>query len=209
MTGIYQIQSIVNPERIYIGSAVNINYRWTLHLSNLNLNKHHSPKLQNHYNKYGKDDLTFSIISEYDKEDLTQIEQYYLYDTYFNICKVAGSCLGVKRSEETNNKHRKTRSKETCDKISKALSGKPSSLKGKQGHPSGRKGKHLPKEHCDNISKSMLGKSKSEEAKMNMSKAQIGNINALGYKHTDDELLKMRTPRHNKVFIVNSLNEQQ
>jgi hypothetical protein len=72
---------------------------------------------------------------------------------YFNTCKVAGSQLGLRRSEETKIKQRK---------------------------PHG---------------------AMSEEAKMNMSKAQIGNNNALGYKHTDEEKLKMRTPRSEEVKL--------
>jgi hypothetical protein len=52
ISGIYKIQSIINPERVYIGSAISIRNRWCTHKSELKGNKHHSPKLQNHYNKY-------------------------------------------------------------------------------------------------------------------------------------------------------------
>lgn len=46
ISSIYQIQSKRKPERIYIGSAVNIKHRWGIHLSDLKLNKHHSIKTQ-------------------------------------------------------------------------------------------------------------------------------------------------------------------
>lgn len=50
ITGIYKIQSIVHPERCYVGSAINITARWKKHLSDLKYNRHNQ-KLQNHYNK--------------------------------------------------------------------------------------------------------------------------------------------------------------
>jgi GIY-YIG catalytic domain. len=61
-SGIYKIESKLKPERIYIGSAINIGQRWRVHLSDLRKQKHHSKKLQNHYNKYGEVDLSFSIL---------------------------------------------------------------------------------------------------------------------------------------------------
>jgi group I intron endonuclease len=96
VTGIYQIKSIVHPERIYVGSAININRRWNQHLRDLKNFRHHSLKLQNHYNKYGVNDLIFILIEECTKENLIIREQFYLNitNTYFNICKTAGNCLG-------------------------------------------------------------------------------------------------------------------
>jgi len=120
VSGIYKIQSKVKPNRIYIGSAINIFSRWRQHLNELNRNKHHNLILQNHYNKYGRDDLQFSILLSCDKEDLLKIEQYFLdsYKTYFNICKIAGNHLGIKYSKE---------SRERC---SKSHIGKPSNRRG-------------------------------------------------------------------------------
>ena len=54
--GIYKIQSIIKPERYYIGSAINIGSRLKTHFKALRNNLHHSDKLQNHYNKYGAED---------------------------------------------------------------------------------------------------------------------------------------------------------
>lgn len=107
-SGIYKIESKLKPERIYIGSAKNINERWRYHLNDLKENKHHSHKLQRHYLKYGESDLQFSILLGCEKEELLKVEQYFLdsYNPYFNICKIAGSCLGVKQSESTKQKKR-------------------------------------------------------------------------------------------------------
>jgi group I intron endonuclease len=101
--GIYKIESKIKPERIYIGSSIDIDGRWVMHRSDLLKNKHSSIKLQRHYNKYGADDLLFSIIVECNKEDLLRHEQFFIdsYNPYFNVCKVAGSSLGIKRSAET------------------------------------------------------------------------------------------------------------
>jgi group I intron endonuclease len=108
ISGIYKIQSIIKPERIYIGSAENINDRWACHLTGLKKHNHHSRKLQRHYDKYGLGDLQFSVLLGCDKDDLLKTEQYFIdsYNPYFNICKIAGSNIGVKRSEETKNKLR-------------------------------------------------------------------------------------------------------
>lgn len=109
---IYKIQSIIKPERCYIGSAICSPKRWNLHLHKLRTNKHENSKLQNHYNKYGESDLQFSILVGCDKEDLIKQEQFFIdiYNPYFNICKKAGSSLGLIRSEETKIKLRKPKS---------------------------------------------------------------------------------------------------
>lgn len=97
MTVIYKISSIIKPERIYIGSAVNYYGRKAVHLSQLSNNKHGNNKLQRHFNKYGNCDLVFSIVENVpSRNDLLKREQYYI-DTlspYFNICTTAGSNLG-------------------------------------------------------------------------------------------------------------------
>jgi group I intron endonuclease len=107
ISGIYQIQSKIKPERIYIGSAVDVSKRRIGHFYTLRCNKHRSKKLQHHFNKYGKNDLQFSLLFECDKEVLIHAEQAFLdyYKPYFNVCKIAGSCLGLKRSEKINKKY--------------------------------------------------------------------------------------------------------
>jgi group I intron endonuclease len=106
--GIYLIISKVNGKR-YVGSASRFCIRWGIHLNELRCNKHHSPHLQNHYNKYGEDDLVFSILEvvergELSSQDFKQLlldrEQTYLNnwkECHFNTHKVAGSSLGYKK----------------------------------------------------------------------------------------------------------------
>jgi len=105
LSGVYKIQSKIKPDRVYIGSAVDIKQRWCVHLSRLKNNKHHSIKLQRHYNKYGKDDLLFLVLILCEKKCLIPIngeipiEQYFMdvYKPYFNVCPKAGSSLGCKQ----------------------------------------------------------------------------------------------------------------
>lgn len=91
--GIYKIQSISQPEKFYIGSSIDIFARWYSHKLGLKRNKHHSVKLQEHYNKYGLDDLIFTILIECDKRLIAVTEQSYLDDLkpYFNTATKATS----------------------------------------------------------------------------------------------------------------------
>lgn len=104
---IYIIKSKIKPERFYIGSAVNFCERLRGHKKSLSINSHGNYYLQKHFNKYGKDDLSFEILERvYDKNLLIKREQYYidLMQPTFNICKIAGSSLGVKRTDEVKRK---------------------------------------------------------------------------------------------------------
>lgn len=102
-TGIYKIQSISKPERVYIGSAIEVNGRIRRHLNDLLKKRHHSDKLQRHYNKYGKNDLQFMVILECPKDQLIAREQDFIdaLNPYFNNCKVAGSSLGYRHSKDS------------------------------------------------------------------------------------------------------------
>lgn len=106
IVGIYKIQSILKPDRIYIGSALDIKTRWRGHRFDLKNNKHHSIKLQRHYNKYGLSDLVFAIVTICDKKDLIEIEQKYIdiNNPYFNCCLIAGNCTNRKLSDDTKRK---------------------------------------------------------------------------------------------------------
>ena len=109
--GIYKIQSIIKPERIYIGSTVDFIDRRKGHLFNLRHNNHHSPKLQHHYSKYGERDLKFSLILSCDKDLLLVNEQFFIdaHSPWFNISHTAGSNKGLPLTEE----HRRNKSNVT------------------------------------------------------------------------------------------------
>jgi len=160
ITGIYQIKSMCRPDRIYIGSAVNYAHRRRRHLNALRQNRHHSIKLQRHYNTYGKDDLRFTLIHSCSVEELIQAEQFFLdsHKTYFNTCKIAGSLsrIGIPHSEETKRKIKlngKNHLPEYRLKMSLALKGRIITEETKQ---------------------KMRGRKVSDETRMRMSRAQKG-----------------------------------
>lgn len=109
LSGIYKITNIIN-NKIYIGSAVNLKEREYEHFRRLNKNNHCNIILQNSYNKYKVENFKFEVIEKCDKKDLINKEQYYidLLKPYYNICKIAGSKLGVKHKEESKLKLKNT-----------------------------------------------------------------------------------------------------
>ena len=153
ISGIYKIQSKKKPERIYIGSSVDIKKRWSAHRRDLIRNKHVNAKLQHHADKYGVDDLQFAIIVCCGKDEIVAYEQFYIdaLDPWFNICPTADSPRGVphmsRRGKPTWVKGLKL-TEEHKRKISEAMRGeknhqygKPSPRKGKKGYPNPNKGK--------------------------------------------------------------------
>ena len=187
ISGIYKIESIIKPERIYIGSAKDIMKRWWMHVNLLRKNKHHSVKLQNHFNKYGEADFKFSILLGCDNADLVKTEQYFLdsYNPYFNICKVAGSSLGIKRSEETKKK------------MSDALKGRNLGIHTEETYKklsAAAMGHEVTQETRDKIRKTLTGKKHSQERINNIRKGIIKNgvsNSFLGKKHSEESRQKM------------------
>ncbi len=158
-SGIYQIRNLIN-DKIYIGSAVDIQSRWYCHTSQLNNNLHHNTHLQKSWNKYGSQSFVFEILeSVHDKNDLITREQFYFdkltpFDIAigYNICKIAGSSLGRIVTDE----HRKN--------ISLGRKGK---LCGKDNPNYGKRGTDsiwYNKKHCMATKNKM---SKSADARKN------------------------------------------
>ena len=198
ISGIYMIQSISNPKRVYIGSAIDIKSRWYVHKSLLKRGKHHSIKLQRHYDKYGWDDLVFEIIESGDylcEVHLLAREQgwYIPFEygntelPYFNISKIAGAPMsGLKHSPKTIKKFRAYRaSEETRKKQSesqKRIGNKPPSAKGrKQSEETRRK-------HGDASrgNKHWLGKKHKPKTIEKMKKVHQGNQYGLGIKQSQE-----------------------
>src|SRR5438034_64741 len=105
--GIYKI-FFISPDKLYIGSAINLRKRYREHMSNLRTGIHKNAHLQRACAKYGLDTLHFEVVEYIEREeDLLEREQHYL-DTlkpHYNINPSAqNSSLGVKRSLETRAK---------------------------------------------------------------------------------------------------------
>ena len=97
MIGVYKID--ING-KIYVGSTSrDFSMRWSAHLYALRKGTHFNPHIQNAYNKYGESSLKFSVLEVVETpKEVISFEQKYIDDLEpeYNICKVAGSMLGVK-----------------------------------------------------------------------------------------------------------------
>jgi len=108
-SGIYKITNDVNG-KFYIGSAKDIDWRWTIHRRDLKADRHCNPKLQHSWNFYGEDKFTLSILEETasDQEKLFEREQYYL-DTLRPYGREIGYNIGNKAEGGDNITHNPNR----------------------------------------------------------------------------------------------------
>lgn len=100
---VYKIVNIVTKD-CYIGSTINFVDREWWHKRDLNRNVHHSPILQNAWNKYGGTKFVFKVVSFVpDKTNLIRLEQYWIdkLKPKYNCSPTAGSPLGVKHTEQS------------------------------------------------------------------------------------------------------------
>lgn len=110
-SAIYRIRNTSN-NKVYIGSALDFNHRWSMHKSLLKKGTHHSPHLQNAWNLLGESHFAFEVIEEVEcVDDLINREQYWIdfYQSYkkengYNVLPSASSWLGMKHSSESKMK---------------------------------------------------------------------------------------------------------
>ncbi len=185
-SGIYQIKNTING-RVYVGSTNNFKWREYSHNINLENKKHHSAKLQNAYNKYGKDSFQFSIL-EYvvNIGELLDREQYWIdelnaFSKGYNMRPRAESNCGHKPSAETRLKMSKARtgrivSQEERQKKRDALKGRPLTMETRQKLSEAAKGRRHTEESKRKMSEARKGRRASEESRQKMSEAQKGKI---------------------------------
>jgi len=188
-TGIYKITNLLNGN-FYIGSAASkggFKSRWYKHLFLLKNKNHHSKHLQSAWDKYGKNSFVFEIIEIIENRNSIIIREQYYLDTLkpeYNTCKIAGSPLGVKHTDETRLKMSKR-----------------------------KMGIHLSEEHKKNIGLGNIGKIVSEktrtklrnkiktkEAKLKISKANSGEKHGMS-KLTISEVKSIREEYLNNVNL--------
>ena len=128
-TGIYSITFLNSKsKKVYIGSASSMRRgggfksRWINHISDLNLKKHDSKKLQNACRKYGIDNMIFSVMLECPPEQCLIEEQKFIdqYDSFnngYNSRPVANNQLGFRHSDETKCKIKKYHEERNQDLI--------------------------------------------------------------------------------------------
>ena len=169
--GIYQIRNLENGKR-YIGSAMSFRHRRRRHFGDLCRGDHHNRYLQNAWNLYGEKAFAFEVL-EYviDPEQLIEREQYYL-DTLkpeYNICSIAESPLGTKRTEETRRK------------MSEAQKGRKHTKETRRRISEAQRGKALSEEHKQKLSRARQGKTwgtHTEETKQKIGEARRGQKRA-------------------------------
>jgi group I intron endonuclease len=129
--GVYQIINLVTGHK-YIGSTKYLTGRERQHLNDLRKKKHKNPRLQRAFNKYGEKNFKFEIICECEIKNLLVEEQKELdrhnKKNMYNICKIAGSTLGIKHSATERARKSKVQkgkrpSDETIEKIRNTLTG--------------------------------------------------------------------------------------
>jgi len=166
-SSIYIIRNLVN-NKVYVGSAVNTDKRWSQHKHSLKEGKHHSCLLQRVWDKYGEQNFKFEIIQEVQNPiHLLSYEQVFLdyyksyeHDKGYNICKIAGSPFGLKRSDEAKQKMREAK-------------------------------KNISEETKQRLRQVNIGKKHSDETKQRMREANIGK------KHSEETKKKIRNSAKN------------
>ena len=188
--------------KIYIGSANDLYNRKSTHFKSLREGTHENSYLQNAYNKYGADAFEFSVLEIVENsEELIEREQYYMdktkcYDREigYNMCKLARSSLGIKRSPETR------------AKIGAVQKGRKPTLEARRNMSNARKGRKLTEEWKHKIGDAQRGtknhrynKTWSKEHKRKMSKRYSGEGNPFyGCHHTNESREKMSAVQHQR-----------
>lgn len=171
LAGIYCILNISNS-KVYIGSSIHIRTRWDRHKSDLRCGVHQSAHLQRAWIKYGEQNFKFFIIEvvlNATKEKLLSREQLFInynqsYDILhgYNILKIAGSRLGAEHTDAAKEKMSTYRKGSKLSETTKLKIG------------AAHKGRKFSEHTIKLIVAKNKGRVFSSEARLNMSKGQMG-----------------------------------
>lgn len=188
--------------KYYIGSAIDFDERWRLHLQAFKSINHHNRHMQRAWDKYGELQFGFFILEI--TADMEVREQYWIdkldatnRHRGYNICKAGRNRYGVKASEETRRKLSEShkghkQSAETRAKMS-------ASQLGNQVN----KGRKWSSEAIEKRRLANIGQKRSEEGRKNISESLKGRIVSLetrekmrlaklGRKHSEQAKSNMR-----------------
>lgn len=188
-SGIYRIRNVVSG-RMYVGSAMNMTRREREHWKQLRGGYHHCKFLQRAWKKYGAEAFVFEVVELVpDHSKLIEREQVHIdalstekEDRGYNVCRVAGSPRGTRRTIEQIEHHRRmiTGRKHTPESranMSAAQRGKkmpPEAIEKRRATILARGGfKHSP-ETIARIAESKKGSTHTEEWKRNHSAMMKG-----------------------------------
>ncbi|MBT6051226.1 MAG: GIY-YIG nuclease family protein [Candidatus Scalindua sp.] len=225
-SGIYEIVCNSNGKK-YIGSAVDLKRRKNKHYSELKRNKHANKYLQNAYNKYGKENFKFKILCYYEPSELIFQEQRFL-DHYekdsplFNLCKTAGSRLGIKHTDETRQKisdkvknrfgnknpfFNKQHTEETKGILSLFFKGKKQTVEHVEKRVLSKKDFVHTEETKQKMSSAHKGKKMSDESKKKMSLAKKGRKLSEEHKKRISDSMKRQKTIVNDKLIAKAFDE--
>jgi len=104
---VYKISNDIDG-KFYIGSTNNLIKRYYTHINHIRTNKNTCVKLIRAVIKHGEDNFKFEIVCECPTDKILETEQECIdiLQPHYNIAKIAGSNLGIKRTEEV--KHKKS-----------------------------------------------------------------------------------------------------
>lgn len=192
--GVYQLVSVTDPNKFYIGSTSNFDGRRSDHLSALIKNRHINPHLQSSWNLYGQDSLVFEALIVCDSEEALTIEQ--------KILDMLHPCYNIALDVKASRKGRHfTHSEEAKRKIGLASRGRTPMLGHRHSLEARRKiglaskgntyrlGCKLSEEHKRKIGQAHKGMKRSDETRRKMRENSARAM--LGRKHSEETKRKM------------------
>ena len=181
-SGIYKILNTINGKQ-YIGSAVNLNKRKTIHWSRLRKGNHPNLYLQNAWNKDGEISFEFRVIGKCCPENLVGLEQEVMdhLKPEYNLRPAANSQLGFRFNIESKRKMREAKigrplSTEHKRKLSLASPHKKMSDYNRQKLMEANLGRHPSNDTRRKIGLASKGRTFSLEARRKMRAAKLGRI---------------------------------
>jgi group I intron endonuclease len=173
--------------KVYIGQTIkaDVNERWRQHKRCMNT--HGCPVLYSAFRKYGLDNFEFKIICICFDESCDALEEYYI--TKYNSISPNGYNL-----EKGGNKN-KIVHPDTCERISKALTGKKHSEERRLINSNAQKGKKWTEEAKQKMSISRRGR------KMNLSEEQRQRLRERLKGHPTSDKTRQSVAEANKNRI--------
>ena len=218
MIGIYKFTNKLN-NKVYIGKSVNVESRIKRHLCNFK-NENNQCYFYRAIRKYGIENFEYEIICECKKENLNEMEKYYIHlyvsnnlKYGYNMTEGGDGALGRHCTEENrkklskrmkeNNPMKNGMSDEQKKKISQSLKGRKmskefcekTSKRMKENNPMKNK------ETAKKVSEKQKGKIMSKEAREKISAANNGKVLSEETKRKISESCKNRKRNNKGQFI--------